>query len=281
MEESYEESYKEKRSKFARQIWTIRKEREKQINQVEHLLISDELKKECKSQIMENFHNKAKEISKLPWYQESRESHLPDIQERINIIKRKNLKMNLFWNSSAVLKDMKRNYVDIEKDKEMLGRKWRVVHINFPAVWDFKWFKTDFFVSKDSITAKEFESDPKYEKFSRSFQDSKEILEAIAGYMREYWVNHIYWYKGENSKWSYDCWVDDYFEFKSYYSFLLHYFEELIGFSLDVRVSDTCVHHDKRCRYKRNFCCRDWDFIKYDCDDSEIKGELYMNWTNE
>ena len=276
-----EKSYKENRSAFARQIWTIRNERNMQINWVNNLLISDELKEECKSQIMRNFYDKMNDVSKLPWYQESRESHLQDIQERIDLIKRKNLKLNLFWNSSAVLEDMRKNYVDIEENQEMLGKKWDVVHINIPAVWDFKWFKTDFFVSKDRIALKEFESNPEYEKNSCSFQYSKEMLEAIAGYMREYWVENIYWFKKENSKWSYDYWVDDYFEFKSYYWFLLLYFEKFTWLRLDVWVSDTCLYHDKRCRYKRDFSRREWDFIEYDCGDFSTDGRLYLNWTNK
>lgn len=278
-----EKSYKENRSAFARQIWTIRNERNMQINWVNNLLISDELKEECKSQIMRNFYDKMNKVSELSWYQESRESHLKDVQERINLIKRKNLKLNLYWNSSAVLEDMKKNYIDIEENQEMLGKKWCVVHIDIPAVWDFKWFKFDFFISEDRITPKEFELNPEYEKNSCSFQDSKKILEAIAGYMREYWVENIYWFKGKNSKWSYDYWVDDYFEFRSYYSFLRSYFKNFIWLNLNVWVSDTCLYHGKRCRYRWDFSCRDWDFTTYACDDpnSSTKGWLYLNWTNK
>lgn len=276
-----DESYKEKRLGFARQILTLRKERDSQVDTVMKLSIPDDLKEQCKAAIFWNFYNEMKNVSNLSWYQECRESHLPDTQGRIDLIKRKGLKLGLYWSYSKVLNDLK-NYVDIGKyDKEMLGKIWRVVKIDFPAVWDFNWFNTAFFLSKDRITAKEFGSNPEYEKNSRSFQDSKEILEAIAGYMREYWVEKIYWFKWKNLKWSYEYWVDDSYVFNSYYSYLLLYFKRLIWLELDVWVSDTCLYHDKPCRYKWDFNWRDWDFTIYDCEDSSTKGGLYLNWSNE
>lgn len=260
-----EESYKENRSKFARQIHTIRKERNSQIYEVWNLSISDELKKECKKEIMENFYNKMKGVQELPWYQESRDIHLQDIQERIDLIKRKNLKLNLFWDDSAVIEDLKKNhYISVEKDKEKLGKKWYVIHIEFPSVWDFKGYSDSMFISYDKVTG---DLDPKYKEVCYSFQDCKRIFDMFGAYLKEYWVKHIYWFRGPNLKWSYDYWVEDYFEINSYYSFLMHYFKRLLKIDnvyysgiIDCRILDTTTVHDDPCRYVWDYNRRDWDF---------------------
>lgn len=80
----------------------------------------------------------------------------------------------LFWNKEAVLEDLKENHVKIEENAEMMWYKWKKVHIDLPAVWDFEWFKFDYFVSEDTVDESDFKNGPINESYSR-----KEILDVL------------------------------------------------------------------------------------------------------
>ena len=97
--------------------------------------------------------------------------------------KEKNLK--LMWNTNAILNDLKENHIKIEEDKEMMWYKWKIIHIDLPKVWNFKWFRFGYFVSNITITKEEFERDPLIEKQSYSMKDVSELLQAMNEYMKE------------------------------------------------------------------------------------------------
>ena len=94
---------------------------------------------------------------------------------------------SLFWDEKAVLEDLKKNYITIDWDKEYLWHKWIVVHIKLPAVADFEWFETDYFISnrrveqRDLVFMKERKNLYPREKIGK-------LLEAISRYMRAYWI---------------------------------------------------------------------------------------------
>lgn len=93
-------------------------------------------------------------------------------------------KERIKWNKDAILKDLKKNYVKIEENAEMMWYTWKIVHINLPAIWNFKWFKFDYFVSNDPVDESTFEKGPKNESYSK-----KEILNSLqkfGEYMSEY-----------------------------------------------------------------------------------------------
>ena len=93
-------------------------------------------------------------------------------------------------NTEAAIKDLKAKNVKIEENTEMMGYKWKKVHINLPAVWNFKWFKFECFVSDEAVTKSAFESNPELEKKSYSMSDISKLLEAINKYMTELWIKN-------------------------------------------------------------------------------------------
>lgn len=95
----------------------------------------------------------------------------------------------LFWNKEAILKDLKENYVNVEENAEMMWQKWKKVHIELPAVWNFKWFKFDYFVSYKDFYPNEFKSEQKFVDQSYSMKDIWELLNAMNKYMKELWIN--------------------------------------------------------------------------------------------
>ena len=146
----------------------------------------------------------------------------PDAQET---------KDDLHGNKEAILKDLKENHVKIEENQEMLWYGWKKVYIELPAVWNFKWFKFEYFVSNDYITKADFEKNTDFENKSYSAKDVSDLLTAMNQYMKEMWVNT----DGDNAdysangsligySWGFKCeawnclknitWLNDYYWFR-------------------------------------------------------------------
>ena len=106
-----------------------------------------------------------------------------DIQ-KLTVEKKNEISETLFWNVEAVIKDLKEHHVKIEEDVEMMWYEWKKVYINLPAVWEFKWFKFEYFVSYDCVFKGDFESDPELEKKSYSMKEVSNLLKAMNGYMQ-------------------------------------------------------------------------------------------------
>lgn len=104
---------------------------------------------------------------------------------------------SLFWNEKAILEDIKKNYLTVTWDAtydamwffdKVKSIGWRVVKLDLPAVWDFKWFKIELFISRYvSYTSSIVGNDKTREKLC-SREKLEDILRAINGYMRAYWV---------------------------------------------------------------------------------------------
>lgn len=95
----------------------------------------------------------------------------------------KNEIKELYWNKEKILKNLKENYVNVEKNVEMMWYKWKKVHINLPKVWKFKWFTFDYFVSDVLVCKDDFESNPELEEKSYSMKEVWNLLKAINNYM--------------------------------------------------------------------------------------------------
>ena len=91
----------------------------------------------------------------------------------------------LKWDTDAILKDLKENHVKIEENAKMMWYKWKKVHIYLPAVWDFEWFKFDYFVSDCEVLKKNFAKKPELEKRSYSMKDVSKLFQAMNEYMSE------------------------------------------------------------------------------------------------
>jgi hypothetical protein len=95
----------------------------------------------------------------------------------------------LMQNPTAILKDIQKNHVKVEFDKELFWVKWRFVHLELPEVWNFKWFKFNCFISKwEPLKPGEFKANPNFENQSYSVEEIANLLKAINEYMKAYWV---------------------------------------------------------------------------------------------
>ena len=94
-------------------------------------------------------------------------------------------KESLRWDTDAILRDLKENHVKIEENAKMMWYKWRKVHIELPAVWNFEWFKFNYFVSNDYVTKWNFEKKSELEEKSYSMSDVSKLLQAMNKYMIE------------------------------------------------------------------------------------------------
>ena len=91
-------------------------------------------------------------------------------------------------NKEEVLDDLKENHIQIEEDKEMFGYKWKIVHLDLPAVGDFKWFKFDYFVSNNKVYYENLKKENKIMEQSHSLKDVIELFENMREYMKACWV---------------------------------------------------------------------------------------------
>ena len=90
----------------------------------------------------------------------------------------------LYWNKEKILENLKENCVKVEEKVEMMWYKWKKVHINLPAVWKFKWFKFDYFVSNESVRKYDFKKGSELENKSYSMKEVWELLKAMNRYMK-------------------------------------------------------------------------------------------------
>ncbi len=119
------------------------------------------------------------------------------------------LKEELVWKEDLLVNELKDHCTKIETGKVLVKKnwkftiknvknkedllswlQWKIVHIRIPAVWNFKWFDFDFFVSESDIWIDRFDFDnQKCDKVAYSMEDFSKILDAIRGFLSEYWVN--------------------------------------------------------------------------------------------
>jgi hypothetical protein len=88
----------------------------------------------------------------------------------------------LYWNKEKILENLKEKCVKVEKNVEYMWYKWKKVHINLPAVWKFKWFKFDYFVSDYKVWRNDFK--PGLWKKLYTINDVSKLLEAMNKYMQ-------------------------------------------------------------------------------------------------
>ena len=158
--------------------------------------------------------------------------------------------------NNPILNDLKENHIKIEEDVEMMGYKWKVVHIDLPAMWNFEWFKFDYFVSNKSVDKENFESKSELKEKSYSMSDISTLLQAMNRYMVECW-----WWKYCTDKY------DDYKKelnfvesnrdscYAWYYLTLItwldswHWLSDTVAWKKDLRAVWQC--HDNICAFDR------------------------------
>lgn len=88
-----------------------------------------------------------------------------------------------------LLENMKKNYVTVEKNTEVLWVRWTKIHVNLPAVWKFKWFKFDYFVWNEEINYYTFLESSELIKQSFSHEEIEKLGMAVVEYFREFGID--------------------------------------------------------------------------------------------
>lgn len=100
------------------------------------------------------------------------------------------IKKELIWNYEAVEDDLLKNHLNVKENSEYMWLKWKEIHLTIPAVWKFKWFKFDCFISDDDFNFVKVDEDKSaYGKKSDHFyeiDDLCKLWEALQSYFEEY-----------------------------------------------------------------------------------------------
>ena len=122
--------------------------------------------------------------SRLEWLTDEQKDKLFEMLKQDRLDREKSM-----WNIDAILEDLKENHVNIEGNKEILNKKWIIMHINLPAIWKFNWFKFECFISNylESVNLEDWNEE--YKEKSYSMEEILKLYEAIIKYMKEHWVD--------------------------------------------------------------------------------------------
>ena len=177
-EEWYEESKKSHRAELKAKLFVKEAKKEKERLQKEY----EEKMTEADIDI----------FKKSKTYEDAQVAHRWKVEDKVEDkveveewVKKDKWLENLKWDTDAILDDLRKNYVKIEENVRMLWYEWKKVHINLPAVWNFEWFKFDYFVSNDEVMKYDFERKSQLEKRSYSINDVSKLLQAMNKYMVE------------------------------------------------------------------------------------------------
>lgn len=119
---------KELRSDFAKQMLDKRRERNEQINQINKLPISDELKEQNRKAIMENFEKQVDEMKNDHWYMESKKTYVEEKEAKNRVAKSKKAKEALIKEYEEKLAKADADITESEKQYEeaQLLHRWKV-----------------------------------------------------------------------------------------------------------------------------------------------------------
>lgn len=98
------------------------------------------------------------------------------------------VKRNLIWNYNGVMEDLQHNHITIKENSEYMWLKWIELHFTLPAVWKFKWYKFDCFISDSTFR---FDEMDRY-NWRYNFYDINELCElwdALKTYLEEYKID--------------------------------------------------------------------------------------------
>lgn len=228
---------KEFRTEIAKEILNLHKNKNLSLENINFLSWVDEsLLESARDQILNNFYENIEELQHRPWYNEALETHEmqrqaflrkkhllaekerieKELEESILEIKSTDMihlwKEHLFWDIDAILQDLKDSSVKIEKSvrtfknfrewEEDQVLVWKVISINLPKVWKFKWFKTEYFIPDDCDFWRGddyFSKGITYEAIGKIQHEIYNSLDALKEYLFEFWIeidSGIYhWYE--------------------------------------------------------------------------------------
>lgn len=190
------------------------KEKEKKLKTLDKLGLSEPVKVQARKDIFKAFYDKMEEIKRKPLYEEALKSARKEWAMKHKIYRAKNAyekaeelykaaqidyrweveeetkakdevkdtKEELYWDKDKIIKNLKKK-VEVEEDVDYMWYKWKKVRINLPAVWNFEWFKFEYFVSNATVYKEDFESNPELKNKSYSVKDVWKLLRTINKYM--------------------------------------------------------------------------------------------------
>ena len=121
-----------------------------------------------------------------------------------------NERTEMHENVDSFVEDLKINHVKVEENVTKMWHEWKIIHIDLPSKWDFKWFKFDFFVSESNNVNRLTVNDWSL----YSMKEISGLFWAINSYLEASWkstdwnINYeteLKYREGE-SKWSCEVW---------------------------------------------------------------------------
>ena len=94
----------------------------------------------------------------------------------------------LKWDPEKVIADLKENHIKVDENVEMYWFKWKIVHVELPPIWWFKWFNFDYFVSDEVIDLENYEK-MKHNINYHTKRSIWELLNNLSKYMQEFWID--------------------------------------------------------------------------------------------
>jgi hypothetical protein len=117
----------------------------------------------------------------------------------------------VYGNVDLLVEDLKKKHVKIEENVEMKWYEWKILHIDLPTKWDFKWFRFDFFVSEsNNVNSLMINNWKLY-----SMKEISGLFWAINSYMKASWVDidwdidyekDLKYRERKNNKWCSEAW---------------------------------------------------------------------------
>ena len=183
---------KEIRSDFAKEMCDRRKEKNEQLQLVDTLPISEDLKEQKRKEIMDNFEDEIKKIKNNPEYEDARKFHSVELQDNA-------ISLKLTKNIRNILQDIRRKYVKIEENE-----KWVKFYIELPRIYNrYPWFTFEWFIPEEKINIKNFWKKINEEKLY-TYDEIKKLYKKVWDYMEavyidkygieEYRSNNIFWW---------------------------------------------------------------------------------------
>lgn len=163
----YEEARKTHLEEIKAKIWINKLKKEKENLQKEY--------EEKMAHIDEEIEEKTKV------YEDAQIKHRWDIEYW-------EIKKNLIWNFVGVMEDLNNNHRTIKENSEYMWLKWKELHLTLPAVWKFKWYKFDCFISDSKFRFDEMN----HYNWKYNFYDIDELCklwDALKAYLEEYNIN--------------------------------------------------------------------------------------------
>jgi len=121
---------------------------------------------------------------KIEWLTDAQKDELLELLTQDKKLREKSTIESLYWNKDAILKDLKNNHVKVEENTEILWYKWKIIHVDLPSVWDFKWFNFDFFIWNKYENKKDVLNNSKLEENLYSMSEILELLKNTSNYMK-------------------------------------------------------------------------------------------------